>query len=427
MSKVTVIGTGYVGATTAILLSSLEHEVIAYDIKPTTIKLLSDGHLPIYEPGLETYLLSGINSGKLRFTSNLLEAINGTEFVFICVPTPESLDGSADLTFVLEVARNISKILPSGAVVITKSTVPVGASEEVFRTLNRQDVHYASNPEFLREGSAVHDFLHPDRVVVGAKDRSIAEKVAGLYGKLRALTLITDPASAELIKYASNSFLAIKISYVNEIARLCDPLRANVIDVMRGFGMDSRIGEKFTSAGPGWGGSCFPKDTKALSALGKLNNVNLQMIDAALESNQMTKKLVSSKLQAYFKGDLAGKKVAIWGLAFKAFTDDTRESPAIEIAERLIHLGAKVSCYDPQVTAIRNPMLSMADSIDDSVVGADAVLVLTEWPEFSAVDPTRVLSMMKGSVVFDTRTVLDRERWTKSGATFIPYGIPGTN
>jgi UDPglucose 6-dehydrogenase len=420
MSKVTVIGTGYVGATTSILLSSLDHEVIAYDIKPSTIKLLSDGELPIYEPGLETYLLSGINSGKLRFTSNLYEAINEAEFVFICVPTPESSDGSADLTFVLEVARNISKILPRGAVVITKSTVPVGASEEVFRNLNRPDVHYASNPEFLREGSAVHDFLHPDRVVVGAKDPLIAERVAGLYGKFGAPTLITDPASAELVKYASNSFLAIKISYVNEIARLCDPLGANVGDVMRGFGMDTRIGEKFTTAGPGWGGSCFPKDTKALSALGKQNDVNLLMIDAALDSNLLTKKLVASKLESYFQGGLAGKTVAVWGLTFKAFTDDTRESPAVEIAERLIQLGAKVSCFDPQVTEINNSILSIADSIDDTVTGADAILVLTEWPEFSDVDPTRVLSMMNGRAVFDTRSVLDRGKWLNAGADLVP-------
>jgi UDPglucose 6-dehydrogenase len=419
MSKVTVIGTGYVGATTAILLSSLDHDVIAYDIKPSTIKLLSDGKLPIYEPGLETYLLSGIHSGKLRFTSNLPEAMSAPEFVFICVPTPESSDGSADLTFVLEVARDISRILPSGAVVITKSTVPVGASEEVFRALDRQDVHYASNPEFLREGSAVHDFLHPDRVVVGAKDLLVAESVAGLYGKLGAPTLITDPASAELIKYASNSFLAIKISYVNEIARLCDPLGANVSDVMRGFGMDTRIGEKFTTAGPGWGGSCFPKDTKALSALGKTNNVNLRMIDAALESNQTTKKLVSSRLEAHFQGSLAGKKVAVWGLTFKAFTDDTRESPAVEIAERLIQLGATVSCFDPQVTAMSASVLSIADSIDASVTGAHALLVLTEWPEFSEVDPTRILKKMNGSAVFDTRSVLDKEKWIKSGAAFV--------
>lgn len=416
MFKICVIGAGYVGSTTAALFASLGNTVSAFEINEARLESLRAGNLPMFEPGLQGYLREGISKGRLEFTNDLSSAANDADFVFICVPTPSLEDGSADMSFVLQAARSLSGIVKAGAILITKSTVPVGSVSDLEREIARPDVHVVSNPEFLREGSAVFDFFNPDRIVIGSSNRTAAEKVAELYAKVQAPILITDSKSSELIKYASNSFLAIKLSFVNEIARLCDGLGANAEDVLNGFGLDSRIGSKFTRTGPGWGGSCFPKDTRALSALAKSFEINLQMVDAAIESNLNAKLHVIKILRRSLGGQLQGKRIAVWGLTFKAFTDDTRESPAIHICQLLLEQGCEVVSFDPQVREVSSRAIAIADSAIDCTHGADALLVLTEWPEFSEAIPSEVLESMAGDSVIDTRGVLDPANWRAAGA-----------
>lgn len=422
MSKIAVLGTGYVGTTTAIMMAHLGHSVRAYDKDAKKLKTLMSGQLPIYEPGLEGYLNQSLSNGSLVLADTLAHSLESAEFIFICVPTPSAEDGSADLRFVLDAVGEASLHLSKGAVIVTKSTVPVGSSEKIAAKLARTDVHVASNPEFLREGSAVEDFLNPDRIVVGAENRNVAQTVADLYGSISSRVIVTDPNSAELIKYASNSFLAIKLSFINEMARLCEAVGADINDVMTGFGTDSRIGQKFTSPGPGWGGSCFPKDTAALRSLGEENSVDLQMIDAALSSNLSTKKHVVARLRKNLGGELSGKKIAILGLTFKAFTDDLRESPALEIAKELVHLGALVTAFDPQSKKQQDFEFELADSIDDASLNAEALLVLTEWPEFREANPEQIIRAMNGDLVFDTRDILSENDWTHYGARFVRMG-----
>lgn len=422
MSRVAVLGTGYVGATTAIMLAHLGHKVKAFDRDLSKLDSLGRGELPIYEPGLEDFLRQTLASGALQISGNLAESLIDAEFVYICVPTPAAEDGSADIRFVLDAVSEVAPYLTEGSVIVTKSTVPVGSSEKIEAKLNRNDVDVASNPEFLREGSAVYDFLNPDRIVVGASNYSVAQKIASLYSSLNSKVIITDPNSAELIKYASNSFLAIKLSFINEMARLCEAVGADINDVMTGFGTDARIGQKFTSPGPGWGGSCFPKDTAALRSLGKENQIELQMIDAALNSNLSTKRHVVSRLRKNLGGELSGKRITVLGLTFKANTDDLRDSPALEIANELVNLGANVIAFDPQVDTSISLGFELADSVQTAASHADALLVLTEWPEFEEIEPQEILERMSGNLVFDTRDVLTEKAWKDSGATFIRTG-----
>lgn len=422
MSRVAVLGTGYVGATTAIMLAHLGHKVRAFDKDLTKVAALSRGELPIYEPGLEDFLRQTLDSGFLQIVDNLADSLFEADFVFICVPTPAAEDGSADIRFVLDAVSEVGPYLSEGSVIVTKSTVPVGSSEKIATKLNRTDVYVASNPEFLREGSAVQDFLNPDRIVIGASSPDVAQRIASLYNSIDSRLIITDPNSAELIKYASNSFLAIKLSFINEMARLCESVGADISDVMTGFGSDSRIGEKFTSPGPGWGGSCFPKDTAALRSLGKENRIELQMIEAALASNESTKKHVVARLRKNLGGELSGKRITVLGLTFKAFTDDLRDSPALEIAKELVTLGASVAAYDPQVKSVESLGFELSNSIQDAALHADALLVLTEWPEFREVQPQKIIQGMNGNLVFDTRDVLSEQSWTEEGANFIRTG-----
>jgi UDPglucose 6-dehydrogenase len=416
MHKICVIGAGYVGATTAILFASLGNLVRVCEINPERIELLQHGKLPIFEPELEGHLSEALERKLLMFTSNLEDAATGSDFIFICVPTPSLEDGSADLSFVLDTAKKLSLVAKSGAIIITKSTVPVGSAEEITAVLGREDLHVVSNPEFLREGSAVEDFFNPDRIVIGATERSAAEAVANLYAQIETKVMITDPKSSELIKYASNSFLAMKLSFVNEIARLCDTLGASSKDVIFGFGLDNRIGPKFTKPGPGWGGSCFPKDARALSTLARSNEINLQMVDAAIASNLNAKLYVVKLLRKALGGQLSGKKIAVWGLAFKAFTDDIRESPAVDIIELLLEQGCLVSAYDPQVQNIGFGQVELSSSAKAATLDADALLVLTEWPEFAEENPSQIIKHMRGNAVVDTRSLLNARNWSISGA-----------
>ncbi len=418
MSKIAVIGTGYVGLTTAVGLASLKHEVTGFDVDPIKIQHLKEDKLPIYEPGLREKMVEAKVGGNLQFSSDLETTVSDADFIFTCVPTPQDEDGSADLSYVVAATQSMKNHLPSGAIVVTKSTVPVGSAQRIELTLDREDIHVVSNPEFLREGSAVSDFHNPDRIVVGAKSMEIGQRVMDLYQKINCPKIITSQASAELIKYASNSFLAIKLSFVNDIAALCELAGADAMQVMEGIGLDSRIGNKFLNPGPGWGGSCFPKDTRALASIANDFGIQMPLIEAALESNEKAHKRVADRVMNAVGGSLVGTTIGVLGITFKAETDDTRESPAIAVIERLIGRGAKVKAFDPLVKSYPLVGLDVVDSALEAATNADALLILTEWNEFQNLSPKDLLPVMRKKFVVDTRNVLDKDLWITSGAIF---------
>jgi len=333
-------------------------------------------------------------------------ALREPEYFFVCVPTPQDASGAANLSFVLSSAGDLSRIAPSGSVVVLKSTVPVGSGERVTKTLARDDVFVASNPEFLREGRAIFDFMNPDRIVAGAATPEIAKRVLELYREIASEKISTSIESAELVKYSTNAYLAMRLSFVNDLAALCERVGADIDDVVMGLGSDSRIGPSFLAPGPGWGGSCFPKDTRALVSVASDYGLDLPLIDAALESNEASLSRVVETLKSLCGGGLEGKVVAVWGLAFKAGTDDVRDSPAVNIVKRLIDRGATVQAYDPVAIGPKLSGLTQSSTALQAVTGADVLAVLTEWPEFSNVPPQEVAQLMTSSSVFDARRVL---------------------
>ncbi|HEX7097123.1 MAG TPA: UDP-glucose/GDP-mannose dehydrogenase family protein, partial [Acidimicrobiales bacterium] len=334
MAKLGVVGAGYVGLTTAACFAHLGHDVVCADVDAAKIELLRAGRIPIHESGLEPLVREGLHSGRLRFTLGAANAATGAEFVYLCVPTPQSVDGSADVSYIEDAAREIAPVLARDAVVVNKSTVPVGSAARVEHVLRRPDVHVVSNPEFLREGSAVDDFLNPDRVVIGGDDRAAAARVAALYLDLRAPIIITDAPSAETIKYASNAFLATKLSFVNAIAAVCEAVGADVNDVLLGVGYDRRIGHEFLRPGPGWGGSCFPKDTRAMIRIAEDAGYDFALLRGVITVNEEQFERVVAKVVDASGGSVDGRRIAVLGLTFKAGTDDLRESPALAIAQR---------------------------------------------------------------------------------------------
>jgi UDPglucose 6-dehydrogenase len=382
------------------------------------VELLSAGVPPVVEHGLGELLAEGLASGRLQFVVGAATAATDAEFVFLCVPTPQDADGSADLSFVEAAAAEIEPVLGSGAIVVNKSTVPVGSTKVVERVLRRPDVRVVSNPEFLREGSAIDDFLHPDRVVVGADDREAAVAVAGLYASLGAQVVVTDPASAETIKYAANAFLATKLSFVNTIAAVCEGVGADVDDVVVGLGLDRRIGREFLRPGPGWGGSCFPKDTRALVRIAHDAGYRFELLEGVLAVNDAQFDRVVAKVRRAADGVLRGARVGVWGLTFKARTDDLRDSPAVTIVERLLALGVRVRIYDPTV---HEPRPGVPDGVEictdpyGAVDGAQVLLVLTEWDEFCDLDPVKTASLMTTPHIVDARNLLDRTTWQDAG------------
>jgi UDPglucose 6-dehydrogenase len=402
-----VVGLGYVGITTAVGMARLGHEVIGYDVNTGRADMLAAGQAPIYEPGLEEELTDLLKLGTLNFTGSLVElASREPEYFFVCVPTPQDASGAANLSFVLGSARDLSRIAPSGSVVVLKSTVPVGSGERVTQTLARDDVFVASNPEFLREGRALFDFMNPDRIVAGAANSETANRVLGLYSEIKSEKISTSIESAELVKYSTNAYLAMRLSFVNDLAALCERVGADIDDVVMGLGSDSRIGPSFLAPGPGWGGSCFPKDTRALVSVASDYGLDLPLIDASLESNEASLSRVVETLKSLCGGGLEGKVVAVWGLAFKAGTDDVRDSPAVNIVKRLIDRGATVQAYDPVAIGPKLSGLTQCSTALQAVTGADALAVLTEWPEFSNVPPQEVAQLMTSSSVFDARRIL---------------------
>ncbi len=370
---------------------------------------MRDGVSPIVEEGIDEMLSYGLGSGLLTFSLLGEDDLPDAEFWFLCLPTPQSDDGSADLTYIETAAQTIGPKIPAGSVVINKSTVPVGTAESVFALIGRDDVSVVSNPEFLREGTAINDFLHPDRVVVGSSDEEAATRVAMLYAKVAAPAVICGARSAELIKYGANSFLATKLSYVNAVAELCELLGADADDVMMGIGLDKRIGQGFLQPGPGWGGSCFPKDTSALLKIAETVGYDFAMLEEARRINVEQFDRTAGKVEDIV-ADISSARIGVWGLTFKSGTDDLRDSPAIEVVSRLLALGANVVAYDPTVTEplAELPGLEIVKDPYSAVSGADALVVLTEWPEFQSVDLGKVGELMPSRQIVDGRNHLHR-------------------
>jgi UDPglucose 6-dehydrogenase len=429
MSRVAVIGTGYVGLTTGACLAHLGHEVVCADIDAAKVELLQRGRIPIYEQGLEALVGEGIAAARLRFVLGAGPAVAGAEFVFLCVQTPQGADGSADLRFIEQASSEIGPQLATQAVVITKSTVPVGSARVVEQALARADVAVVSNPEFLREGQAVHDCLNPDRIVIGSDDQSAAAKVAALYRNLNAPVMITDPATAETIKYACNAFLATKVSFVNAIANLCQAVGADVRDVVLGMGYDKRIGFEFLKPGPGWGGSCFPKDSRALVRIAEDAGYNFDLLKGVIAVNDQQFHLLADRIAGLAGGDLAGAVVAVWGLTFKAGTDDLRDSPAIAVVTQLLARGATVRAYDPTVTKalpahFAHLAVEVAEDPYAACEGAQVLTVLTEWDEFRWLDFDKVAGTMACPVILDARNLLDPATLRRRGFTYEGLGRP---
>jgi len=413
VSTVGVVGAGYVGLTTAACLAHLGHDVVCGDLDADRVRRLNKGETPILEEGLDDLVVEGLRSGRLRFVLGASQAAAGVEFVFLCVPTPQGSDGRADLGAIDAAAREIASVLRPASVVVNKSTVPVGSTERVDRVLREAgavaDVGVASNPEFLREGTAVRDFLHPSRVVVGADDTAVGTRVSELYRGVRAPVLVTDPASAEMVKYASNAFLATKISFVNAIAAVCESVNADIREVVLGMGYDPRIGFEFLHPGPGWGGSCFPKDTAALLGTADDAGYDFALLRGVVSSNDEQRERMVAKVRDACGGDLAGARVAVWGLTFKANTDDLRDSPAVSIASLLAGSGAVVRAYDPASgeAAADLPGIEVVPDAYAACVDADVLVVLTEWDEFRWLDFGRVAGAMRRAELVDTRNLLD--------------------
>jgi UDPglucose 6-dehydrogenase len=421
-SRIAIIGTGYVGLTTGACFAHLGHDVVCADIDPVKVQMLSEGRIPIHESGLEAIVKENLASGRLRFVLGAAKAVPGCEFVYLCVPTPQGPDGSADLSYIEAAAREIAPHLDRGAVVVNKSTVPVGSTRLVEQALCRSDVHVVSNPEFLREGSAVGDFLHPDRVVIGADDQAAASRVASLYLGVRAPIMITDAPSAETIKYASNAFLATKLSFVNAVAAVCEAVDADVNDVMLGIGYDRRIGHEFLKPGPGWGGSCFPKDTRAMIRIAEDAGYDFAFLRGVIAVNDEQFSRVVQKVIDAVGGSLAGVRVGALGLTFKAGTDDIRESPAIEIIQRLLAAGAIVRVYDP---AVRTSPIDGIETTPDAYAACDdaqVAVVLTEWDEFKWLDLDKLAGCMAERNIVDARNILDRGALNRRGFNYTGIG-----
>jgi UDPglucose 6-dehydrogenase len=409
MKQIAVVGLGYVGLTTAVGLAQLGHQVLGFDVDDAKVSRLGAGESPIYENGLEAALKLLIQSKNLVFT-NSLDVVKdfGPEFIFVCVATPQDVFGAADLTILNSVCSQLAGIALANSILVIKSTVPVGTGRSIANTLKRSDVFVASNPEFLREGTAMKDFMEPDRIVVGANRREAAKRVLDLYTAIDSPKLETNLESAELIKYAANAYLAVRLSFTNDIAALSENANANVDQVLNGMGLDKRIGTAFLKPGPGWGGSCFPKDTNALVAIANGYGSKLPLVESAIASNRAALKRSVAAIAELVGGDVRDKIVGVWGIAFKANTDDIRDSPALMIIESLLSMGANVQAYDPVAVAPVRAGFVMKGTALEAAAGADVLAVLTEWPEFAEIFPDKVTAAMRTSVVYDARRILPK-------------------
>ncbi len=421
MSRVGVIGAGYVGLTCAAWLAELGHVVWCADILPEKVAALSRGEVSILEDGLGELVREGLACGRLSFVLGASAAAGGCEFVFLCLPTPDQPDGSADMSYVLSVARDIGPVLSPGSIVINKSTVPIGSARAIGAALRRTDVAVVSNPEFLREGSALRDCHEPDRIVLGSHDEAAAIRVASLFESVNAPIVITSPTSAEAIKYASNAFLATRLSFVNAIANLCEAVGADINDVIEGMSYDPRLGFNALRPGPGWGGSCLPKDTTALVRICEDAGYDFTLLRCVIAANTDQQKRVVSKVATMAGGSLDGATVAVWGLTFKAGTDDRRHSPAVAIAESLSEAGASVRAYDPTV---RQPLPGLQVCLEPYGACRDAsvLVVLTEWDELRGLDFDKVRSCMTSPRIVDARNLLDPAAMRRAGFDYQGMG-----
>jgi len=428
--RVAVIGAGYVGLPTAATLASFGHRVVLAERDPVRLSTLRAGRVPIVEAGLEELVSRGVAAGALSFTESAVTAVDGAEFVFLCVPTPQSADGSADLSYVEGTAKEIASHLQQGAIVVNKSTVPVGSATMVEQVVGRPDISVVSNPEFLREGTAVHDSLNPDRIVVGADNPQAAARVGELFASTSAPLIVTDATTSETIKYASNAFLATKLSFVNALAGLCEEVGADARDVLLGLGYDKRIGFEFLRPGPGWGGSCLPKDTRALLHIASEAGYDFSLLAGAIASNDEQLARVVSKVELACGGSVVGCTVAAWGLTFKANTDDRRYSPSLQVVHRLVEQGATVQAYDPTVGAADDDTdppedlrgLVLRGDPYEAAAGARALVVLTEWEEFRWLDFSRLLAVMAEPSVVDARNLLDPAALRRMGFRYTGIG-----
>lgn len=414
--RIAIIGTGYVGLVSGVCLSDFGHDVVCIDKVEEKISMLNSGKVPIFEPGLEELIQKNVAAGRLSFTTDLAGPVGDADVVFLAVGTPSrKSDGHADLAYVFAAAREIARSVKGFTVVVTKSTVPVGTGDQLERIIAEEnpdaDVAVVSNPEFLREGAAIEDFMAPDRVVVGMNDDRARDIMAKVYAALdpqKHPVLFTSRRTAELTKYAANAFLALKLAYINEIADLCEQVGANVQDVSKGMGLDSRIGQKFLNAGPGYGGSCFPKDTLALVKTAQDHNSPIRLIETIVGINETRKRAMARKIERALEGDIRGKTIGILGLTFKPDTDDIRESPALAIVQALLDKGAVLQAYDPEgMPAARGmmPEISYCDGVDEVAKDADALVIITEWKHFRALDFDKLKSLMKQPVLIDLRNV----------------------
>lgn len=430
--KIAIVGTGYVGLVTGTCFAETGNTVICVDIDQEKVKKMQSGVVPIYEPHLDVLFERNIKQERLFFTTCLEEAVSQSDIIFLALPTPPGEDGSADLRYILGVAHQLGKIIKSYKVIVDKSTVPVGTSEKVKNEISKNatcEFDVVSNPEFLREGFAVDDFMKPDRVVIGTqseKAKKIMESLYKPFVRQGNPILFMDEKSAELTKYAANAFLATKITFMNEIANFCEKVGANVDMVRIGIGSDSRIGKRFLFPGVGYGGSCFPKDVQALSKSGRENNYTFKILEAVTEVNENQKTIILPKIKKYFKENLSGKKIALWGLAFKPDTDDVREAPSLYIINKLLEAGATVSAFDPE--AMQNVKNILSDKIDyahshyDALKNADALIIATEWPLFRTPDFDKMKSLMKNPVIFDGRNIYDLDTMKENGFYYSSIG-----
>lgn len=430
--NISVIGTGYVGLVTGTCLAETGNNVLCIDIDESKVKKMQDGIVPIYEPLLDTLFDRNIKADRLKFSTSLEEGLNHGDIIFLALPTPEDEDGSADLSYVLGAAKNIGKLLKSYKVIVDKSTVPVGTADRVTEAIASEttiDFDVVSNPEFLREGFAVEDFLKPERIVIGSssdKATMLMEKLYKPFVRSGNPIIIMDEKSAELTKYAANSFLATKITFMNEIANFCEKVGADVDKVRIGMGTDSRIGKRFLFPGIGYGGSCFPKDVKALHKSGKDNNYNFDILNAVIKVNDIQKRVLLPRIDAFFKGDLNNKKIAIWGLAFKPETDDIREAPALYIIEDLLENGASITAFDPE--AMENVerkfgnKVTFAPDMYSAIQDADALIICTEWSIFRTPDFGKLKAEMNAPVIFDGRNLYDVQDIKNEGFYYSSIG-----
>jgi UDPglucose 6-dehydrogenase len=430
--KIAVVGTGYVGLVTGTCLAETGNNVICVDINEAKVNKMQNGEVPIYEPGLDLLFHRNIEQGRLHFTTNLAEAIEEAQIIFMALPTPPGGDGAADLSYILGAAKDISKIIKNYKIIVNKSTVPVGTADKVkavFTENTSVEVDVVSNPEFLREGVAVEDFMKPDRVVLGTSSERAKKLMTDLYGpyvRQGNPILFMDERSSELTKYAANSFLATKITFMNEVANLCELVGADVDAVRRGIGSDDRIGKRFLFPGIGYGGSCFPKDVQALVKAADENTYDFQILKSVMEINERQKTILVDKVLKYYKNDIQGKHFALWGLAFKPETDDVREAPALYIIDALVKQGATVTVFDPEgmanVKGIIGDKVKYAENQYQALEGADALLIATEWSVFRNPDFDKIEDILKNKVIFDGRNLYDLQKMIDLGYYYNSIG-----